>query len=54
MKTSAYEKAKPNREAPVTVRMDKALRNRLLAHCRASDLTVSQLIRRAVKRELAS
>jgi len=56
MRTNQQNSAvrRSHREAPITVRMDKSMKTRLQEHCRESDLTVSQLIRRAVKRELAA
>lgn len=56
MRTSQQKSAvrRNHREAPITVRMDKSMKKRLQELCRESDLTVSQLIRRAVKRELAA
>lgn len=41
-------------DSPITVRIDNSMRTRLVAHSRTSDLTVSQLIRRAIKHELAA
>jgi len=56
MRTNQQKSAvrRNHREAPITVRMDKSMKTRLRDLCRESDLTVSQLIRRAVKRELAA